>query len=632
MLLNIKIIMVCTLMILPSWVLAHSRDKSSDPSAFSALTITVDEINREPLTTYRKIQSLEQYADQWSGTEKLWWLLRKAQAENLLYLNEQLELTVVSAQQLITEQTQVEISSGFNIYAGILAQQKGEYGKAITLFHQALLQAEKANLNHTYIVGKQELAFTRSLTELYQTSLNEIQEAYVEAFALGDKFLLALINETYGAIYGYLTEYEKSAEYYQKALVTYEQLNYRAHIADAVYGLASTYRYWKKYDLSVKAFERYQQLIHYTPNRNIAFFGLYGLGMTLAEKRDCKQAIKVIDRALLLNGLMDYNAELLKRKASCQIDLGDLSGAEQGLIAAQAIFAKMPELKGTKWVLEVDKLIGILAHAQGDDSKAYQLLNEYLEQYTVLLNKNADTRLGNVSSAMEQARKQLEDSMEQQHLELTTLKDEHNYMIKSQKKYFILFIISLSVFFLIVMIYQRKYTKKILALSIRDPLSNLYNRRYIFDYLHEFINGTSMDKAELSVVLLDIDNFKEVNDKYGHPLGDEVICKVAEIGQTVLRKGDVIGRIGGEEFLCVLPRINPEQCLYIAQRLLDTIREHVFETKNKNRLSVTVSIGIASLSTQSSDADTLYAHADLALYYAKNHGKNRTAVYQPGMK
>ena len=118
-----------------------------------------------------------------------------------------------------------------------------------------------------------------------------------------------------------------------------------------------------------------------------------------------------------------------------------------------------------------------------------------------------------------------------------------------------------------VIIVQYRNNKKMYALSIKDPLSTLYNRRYVFDYLATYLEGASIEKTELSVILLDIDDFKDVNDKYGHPVGDDVIKKIADIARDVFRAEDVIGRIGGEEFLCVLPRTDAKQCEAIAKRL-----------------------------------------------------------------
>jgi len=135
--------------------------------------------------------------------------------------------------------------------------------------------------------------------------------------------------------------------------------------------------------------------------------------------------------------------------------------------------------------------------------------------------------------------------------------------------------------------------------------------------------------------LLDIDNFKHVNDIYGHPFGDAVIKKVAEIGKLTLRGEDVMGRIGGEEFLCILPRMEAAQSLIIAERLRENISQQCFKMnkqtapkEQKDVVSVTVSIGIASLSDSAHDSASLYLQADTALYQAKNEGKNKVVVYQ----
>jgi len=129
----------------------------------------------------------------------------------------------------------------------------------------------------------------------------------------------------------------------------------------------------------------------------------------------------------------------------------------------------------------------------------------------------------------------------------------------------------------------------------------------------------------LSVILIDIDDFKEVNDKYGHPVGDDVIKKMANIARDVFRTEDVVGRIGGEEFLCVLPRTNTQQSEAIAKRFLKKVSNQIFLATPT--LRITVSIGISNLSKRSPDRDSLYLHADKALYQAKHNGKNNIVIY-----
>jgi diguanylate cyclase (GGDEF)-like protein len=131
----------------------------------------------------------------------------------------------------------------------------------------------------------------------------------------------------------------------------------------------------------------------------------------------------------------------------------------------------------------------------------------------------------------------------------------------------------------------------------------------------------------LSLLMLDIDFFKRVNDKYGHQTGDIVLKMVADSFKTSLRDTDICGRMGGEEFAILLPETNAEKALEIANRLLSTIAAteiNLLDTK----LQVTVSIGLSALTSNQDSIDLLISKADKALYEAKNTGRNRVrSVY-----
>jgi diguanylate cyclase (GGDEF)-like protein len=584
-----------------------------------------DEIYLQPWLSYQKIIGMQSATESYDESQYLWWLVRKAQTENLIYFYDDFNATVKQAISLVTPQTSLAIQAHLNFYQGIIHQRQGNYSLSEEVLTKALLQAKKVKLRYLYVYGKQELAYTKTLTELFETSLVDIQEAYVEAFALKDQFLIGSINETYGAIYGYLQDYEKSIEHYQRALETYKYLHYPAHIAEAIYGLASTYRYWKKYDLAIEYFQRYQKSIDYTPNSNISFFSAYGLGMTYAEKGDCKLAITMIDKALKLQGLVDYNAELYKRKASCLITLGQLDAAENALFNAASEFSKVPEIMGTAWQLEVIKISGELAHARGDFSLGYKMLEQYYRQYTKLLINNSSDRLLKVRANLEIERQQIAYALEKKRSRVELLESEKRKSISVQEIYFNIFIICMSFVVLIVMLVQYRNNRKMKLLTIKDSLSGLFNRHYVFEYLSKAITGSEPNKIQLSVVLIDIDDFKNVNDKFGYPIGDEVIRCIADIGKKVFRQDDIFGRIGGEEFLCVLPRTGISEAKKVAERFFSLINQSKMISGHQD--TVTVSIGIAELSEQCADEKQLYINAEQALYKAKHLGKNQVNVF-----
>jgi diguanylate cyclase (GGDEF)-like protein len=603
-----------------------SVDKIEQVDVLIRLLNMDDEIHQDPLLSYQQILTIENTFAEMSKLQQLWWLLRKAQAENLLYFYKDFNQTVVQAIALIDDETPAIIKSNLYIFQGLTFRRGAQYADSTIILRKAMSIAKAEKLTYLFIIAKQEIAYIKSLTELFELSLIEMQEAYLEAYSLKDDFLIAIINETYGAIYGYMKDYEKSIEYYQKALNTYERLHYPSHVSEAIYGIAATYRYWQKYELSIRYFELYQDNLTYTPNTDISFFSAYGLGMTLAEKGDCLKAIDVINRALTLNGLIDYNAELYKQQVHCFIILGELDKAQASLTKAENIFLSLPELVGTEWQLEVVKLAADLAHARNNDSEAFQLSREYYEQYNQLLVKNSSTRLTSARAAMENERKYIEDALMQQRQKVIALENESMNQQELQNIYLLIFILCSSVIVITVITIQYMNNKKMYAVSIKDPLSNLYNRRYIFEYLSNYLKGTLVEKTELSVILFDIDDFKEVNDQFGHPFGDTIIKTVADICLDVFRDEDVIGRIGGEEFLCILPHASEKQSKVVAERFLKKISKQTY--LNKPGLQITVSIGITTLSEVSSSSETLYLHADAALYQAKNNGKNNVVIYQ----
>jgi diguanylate cyclase (GGDEF)-like protein len=160
-------------------------------------------------------------------------------------------------------------------------------------------------------------------------------------------------------------------------------------------------------------------------------------------------------------------------------------------------------------------------------------------------------------------------------------------------------------------------------LSITDPLTGLLNRRYIEERLAEEINRSQRSGEPLSLLMLDVDEFKSYNDRFGHPAGDEALRIVGRILKENLRGADVAARYGGEEFSVLLPATSGEEAAAIAER----IRRHAEETKFPKR-RVTLSIGISSLSADVDTSKKLIDAADKALYQAKQNGRNGVHTYR----
>ncbi len=170
---------------------------------------------------------------------------------------------------------------------------------------------------------------------------------------------------------------------------------------------------------------------------------------------------------------------------------------------------------------------------------------------------------------------------------------------------------------------------EIQRLSITDSLTGLFNRRFFYDALDREIERVKRYASHFSIILIDIDDFKKINDIYGHLVGDKVLQGIGEIMKRILRKSDIISRYGGEEFIVLLPNTPKSESLSIATRLKEEIAETVFETDNCV-CSVTISGGITSCPDDFMDADRLLSAADKAMYEAKAMGKNRIVVFKKG--
>ncbi|MDZ4166378.1 MAG: GGDEF domain-containing protein [Coriobacteriia bacterium] len=166
-----------------------------------------------------------------------------------------------------------------------------------------------------------------------------------------------------------------------------------------------------------------------------------------------------------------------------------------------------------------------------------------------------------------------------------------------------------------------KLTKR---LAITDELTDLYNYRYLQQRLDEEIGRADRYGKRLSFLMLDIDNFKRVNDTYGHRVGDGVLAEIGQVLKTTVREVDVVARYGGEEFSVVLPETDASGAFIVAEKIREAISLTRFRDENGEReIHVTVSIGLASYPVHAHDKESLLRAADDAVYRAKGTGKNR---------
>jgi diguanylate cyclase (GGDEF)-like protein/PAS domain S-box-containing protein len=174
---------------------------------------------------------------------------------------------------------------------------------------------------------------------------------------------------------------------------------------------------------------------------------------------------------------------------------------------------------------------------------------------------------------------------------------------------------------------HKEKEKKLQELASVDPLTKLYNRRYFSTVSNHLLTLAKRDKESISVVMLDIDDFKAVNDTYGHKIGDDVIIKLANILLATSRESDIVARFGGEEFVLLLPKTEIKGAFVIAEKIRKKVQEIFIPLENAKKISFTISLGVSEINVQDeSDVEEGIKRADSALYSSKRSGKNRVSI------
>ena len=168
--------------------------------------------------------------------------------------------------------------------------------------------------------------------------------------------------------------------------------------------------------------------------------------------------------------------------------------------------------------------------------------------------------------------------------------------------------------------------------ALTDYLTNLYNRRYFMLRGMEEFKRVDRTGLPMALLMMDIDEFKHVNDSYGHETGDMVLRQIAAVLKSSLRATDVLGRMGGEEFAVLLPDTPLSDAALLAERIRISVANTSLETSDHSlTISITICVGIAAYELEMGNIDDLLRNADRALYYAKNNGRNRIMIYKENL-
>jgi diguanylate cyclase (GGDEF)-like protein len=479
------------------------------------------------------------------------------------------------------------------------SQPRGSPADTCLLINRGLLEHRQ---------GREDLAIV-TLTQAYRDSGGAASEAHVMSADY-----LSLVMRSMG-------------DYSQALALSQEKIDW-----DTTHGAAmslSVSRFMRgqilkqtgDYDGSIAEFEKARKLsVSLGDQQGVAFADQriceahIELGRLEAAQRECASAARTFGAADSADGVKE--TEVLQARIDLGIGRPDLALAAMNRVLDQGGADIPPRLVGSmyEWRAQAEAAL----HNYRD---AYNDLQEYVKRYSAANDAERIRQAGALRARFQTDReiernsslkRELETSQEQSSKQAQRLRWNSVVVVAG------VWIIALLIYFLLA---NRNYRAQLLQLASQDPLTGLPNRRRTLELAVAALESARDTKLPLTIALIDMDHFKDINDRCGHAAGDHVLMEFSRVGREALRDTDILGRWGGEEFLLVMPETPVEYAIASLERL----RTLVFGIRlppSGSGMRVSLSAGLASLEDGVKSLEDLIARADAALYEAKNEGRD----------
>ncbi|TMN72022.1 hypothetical protein CWB85_08500 [Pseudoalteromonas sp. S1727] len=441
----------------------------------------------------------------------------------------------------------------------------------------------------------------------------------------GDLLDLAYIESTMAKSYEYLFDYDKALQMQHKALAYFLENDLVFDSLVSYFHLAKVYL---KMECSQEAIDSSQTMLamaHKVANENLVYYGYIILAEAYLFEQDITRASHYL---ALSNQFFDKLEDVanianhLYIQAAVELAQNLTEQAAQTLAKAQLMSEQIPIENSITSLLKLARLQTKLAVQQND----YQLAYKYQQDFIALNDQHY-----NKVRELSRSRHKVQFDTKQVELEKQLLKKDKELNefalleIKQQQALQNTIMFSVLLLFLLLLLFswrQYRLKRKFSLLANTDFLTGVANRRKIMDLAELQWLQLKKDNHNFCLIIFDLDHFKTINDEFGHPAGDHVLKAITEISQRAIRDNDVLGRIGGEEFLVVLSNTSRVEAVEIAYRIKSDI-EKTQINYGEHVLRMTASFGVAQKGVHLNSCKDLLKNADKALYTAKERGRNR---------
>ena len=506
--------------------------------------------------------------------------------------------------------SEVDIETKYALYdnLGLMKYRLGKFAEADSYLSKAVSFADDTQLATSmtyYLYGINSVRRGKMVDGLDKILHAHDLQINIQGYA-SPKILIGLGFTNY-----YMKNYDKAIEYTQQAIAAYPENDIL--LTELYANLAAMYVDKAQYQEALIAINQAEKVAHF---HNI--FDrvpiIINKGTIYAELNEHQKAIDYYLKALDIvnkNNDLIHKPTVLSNLAQSNQSLGNYKLAADYFERALAIFSSESQL-----IKRLENYPPMIENYQslGNYQRALELMIEYKELDDESTSLAAKEKFDQSQAAYDIASK--EKSLIEAKLAQTS---NENAILRLYG----IVAFSLLIILFIYIAYRLKHSAylQVKELALRDQLTGLFNRRALHDIFELEMSRVNRNKKTFSIILLDIDHFKVLNDTYGHDYGDIVLQKVASALQDSIRSMDKVARWGGEEFLVFLPETNKEQASHLAEKLRLAV-SNIELTYQDKLLQVTVSLGVCEYNQQGEYKD-MVKQADLGLYKAKETGRNK---------
>jgi diguanylate cyclase (GGDEF)-like protein len=512
---------------------------------------------------------------------------------------------------------------------GFALESLGNTSQATKEYKKGLEVAESLHNKIQVASGLINLGAIAYLTDDLKRALVLLNDAYKIAGQIDNEELKGTVNSELGTVYSRLLQDEQSMDYYQQSYLHFKKAGMLLAAHNSLNNIANTHIYNKDYQQAIAVFETIiAESNKDTPSDTMftVYSDLSWAHLTKSESNPdiAYQYLLMAKQYLQFTEKLDFHLQFYVDEANVLYDLARFDEVLISIARIEKIINDQQDMTIIKKqeYTNVINLKSAVFYKKGQFQQAYETKSRVIF-LTNKLYENEDNR------SITQVRLRLEAEKADRESELLNNQQvwheanlqQANLENEEQHLYLIISVL-VTLAFALVLVKSIQNQHKLKIASSIDTLTGAVNRRRLMTKSQGAFKFAQVRQLPLSILMIDVDRFKNINDSLGHSAGDKVLAQVAYLGANVMRKSDVFGRFSGKEFMVCLPKTTMISALEISERIRMSIDQYTWQFSKEDNLNISVSIGVATFE-HDNDLSSLIKRANEQLYQAKVSGRNK---------